>query len=194
MPLRQTIFGDSNNPSFDDAALLRFLESGTEDSFRHLCDGMSPRLMRYFRVRGCDSSSAEELTQDVLFTIYRRASSVRDQALFRGWIYKVAKNALLQKWRKARTTPDCIHLDSLDGHLPECCSVPPGLDAGFSDIVSALGPEERELLTLRYVDGLEYNEIATALDIPVGTAKWRVFNCKMKLSVKFGSPAKRKLK
>lgn len=192
MSPRQAIFGES--PSFDDAALSRFLESGGEEAFRRLCDGMSPRLMRYFRVRGCDCSSAEELTQDVLFTIYRRASSVRDQALFRGWIFKVAKNALLQKWRKARTAPECIRLESLDGHLPESCCITPGLDAGFTDLVASLGPEDRELLTLRYVDGLEYNEIATALDIPVGTAKWRVFNCKMKLSVKFGSPAKRKLK
>ena len=152
---------------------------------------MSPRLMRYFRVRGCDASSSEELTQDVLFTIYRRAATVREPALFRGWIYKVAKNALLQKWRKARHSIDYVTLDILDGHVPEAAMVGSSsgdANSGFTELVAALGPNERELLTLRYIDGLEYNEIATALEIPVGTAKWRVFNCKMKLSARLCKP------
>jgi DNA-directed RNA polymerase specialized sigma24 family protein len=42
--------------------------------------------------------------------------------------------------------------------------------------------QDREILLLRFVDGLDYKEISAALQIPVGTAKWRVFNSKIKLA------------
>ncbi|HEY4086624.1 MAG TPA: sigma factor-like helix-turn-helix DNA-binding protein [Bryobacteraceae bacterium] len=55
--------------------------------------------------------------------------------------------------------------------------------------LAVLNPDEREAVLLRYVEGLEYHEIATALDIPLGTAQWRVFQSKKKLAARFGRSA-----
>ena len=166
-----------------DPCVDKFLAAGTEESFSPVCQLLSPQLMKYFRLRNCDSAAAEELTQDVLFAVFRYAGSIRDNSLFRGWVYKIAKNALLQRWRTSRRRIDLFELDSMGPHPPES-SVPCGADGSdFAGIVAVLGPEEREILTLRFVEGLDYREISAALDIPVGTAKWRVFNSKLKLSM-----------
>ena len=46
-----------------------------------------------------------------------------------------------------------------------------------------LDPQEREAMTLRFVEDWEYHEIAAAKAIPIGTVQWRVFNSKKKLAV-----------
>ena len=50
--------------------------------------------------RGVDSSTAEELVQDVLMTVYRRSREVRNHACFMGWLFRVARNGLLQNARR----------------------------------------------------------------------------------------------
>ncbi len=146
--------------------------------------------MRYFRLRGCDNAAAEEMTQDVLFTVFRQSSGIRDRSLFIGWVYKVARNALLQRWRKSKRSIDTLSLETTGPNLPEAAVRAAPLDSDFTDLIAHLDPEEREIITMRFVLELDYREIAAALDIPVGTAKWRVFNCKMKVALQLRSPAR----
>ena len=174
----------------EEEKLARFLATGTEQSFEWVCAWLSPRLMRYFRLRGCEKAAAEELTQDVLFTVFRHASGIRDRTLFRGWVYTVARNSLLQKWRKGRRNLDMIGLDTIGSQAPAASTPPLLAGTHFSDLVACLSPDEREILTLRFVEELDYREIAAALEIPVGTAKWRVFNSKLKLSLHMGKEAR----
>ena len=142
--------------------------------------------MRYFRTRSCDQVTAEELTQDVLFTLYRRAQSIRDPRYFQPWLFQVAHNALLQRIRAAKRrittvseeeTPRRVW-DSAARTLSAASEVSSDLERAFA----SLEMQDREILLLRFVDGLDYKEISAALQIPVGTAKWRVFNSKIKLA------------
>jgi RNA polymerase sigma-70 factor (ECF subfamily) len=167
-----------------------FLERPSEETFRPVCFALSPKLMRYFRLRGCDNAAAEEMTQDVLFTVFRQSSGIRDRSLFIGWVYKVARNALLQRWRKSKRSIDTLSLETTGPNLPEAAVRAAPLDSDFTDLIAHLDPEEREIITMRFVLELDYREIAAALDIPVGTAKWRVFNCKMKVALQLRSPAR----
>ena len=167
----------------DDQHFLLFLEKPTEESFRPVCYALSPKLMRYFRMRGCDNAASEEMTQDVLFTIFRQSAGIRDRTLFVGWVYKVARNTLLQRWRKSRRSIDTLSLETTGPNLPEAAVGAAPLESAFTDLIAHLEPEEREIITMRFVLELDYREIAAALDIPVGTAKWRVFNCKMKVAL-----------
>jgi RNA polymerase sigma-70 factor (ECF subfamily) len=167
----------------EDQSFLLFLEKPTEDSFRPVCFALSPKLMRYFRMRGCDNAASEEMTQDVLFTIFRQSAGIRDRTLFVGWVYKVARNTLLQRWRKSRRSIDTLSLETTGPNLPGAAVGAAPLESAFADLIAHLEPEEREIITMRFVLELDYREIAAALDIPVGTAKWRVFNCKMKVAL-----------
>jgi len=54
--------------------------------------------------------------------------------------------------------------------------------SNFADWMSYLEPAERELIILRFIEELSYEELAVALGIPVGTVKWRLFSAKKKLA------------
>jgi RNA polymerase sigma-70 factor (ECF subfamily) len=55
-------------------------------------------------------------------------------------------------------------------------------DSRFQEWLICLEPAERDLIILRFVEDLGYEELALALGIPTGTVKWRLFNAKKKLS------------
>ena len=166
----------------DQERLEYFLATRSEESFRLLCDGLTPRLLRYFLARSCDRVTAEELTQDVLFTLYRRAYTIRDSRLFQAWLFRVAHNALLQRLRSARRRIQTVRQGDTGCDAWESAVLADPPDSGLEQALAALEPQDREILLLRFVEGLDYREIAAALSVPVGTAKWRVFNSKLKLA------------
>lgn len=177
-------------PVAEENCFVLFLENPTEETFRPVCFALLPKLIRYFRTKGCDAAAAEEMTQDVLFAVFRQAPTIRDRALFLPWVYKVARNAVLQKWRKARRSIDTLSFESTGLNLPRPAVTAAPLESDFTDLIAHLEPEEREIVTMRFVWEFDYQEIAAALHIPVGTAKWRVFNCKMKVATRLAGRPK----
>src|SRR5215472_14726217 len=71
----------------------RFLTEPSEESYRGLFQVLMPRMITYFRVRGCGRDVAEDLAQEVMLAAYMRSSGLRSRALFRPWLYKIARNA-----------------------------------------------------------------------------------------------------
>jgi DNA-directed RNA polymerase specialized sigma24 family protein len=65
----------------------RFLETADEDSFDALFHLLSPQLVWFFRKRGHDRGLAEDLAQEVMLTVYRKAGQLRVQKLFRAWLF-----------------------------------------------------------------------------------------------------------
>src|SRR6266478_7094601 len=78
----------------DGAVTERFLETPNEDSFADLFNTFRPQLVAFLRARSCDLALAEDLAQEVMFTVYRKASQLRDRRLFRAWLFKIARNIL----------------------------------------------------------------------------------------------------
>jgi RNA polymerase sigma-70 factor (ECF subfamily) len=165
--------------------IARFLADPSEDTFGELYRAVSPRIFRYFLVRFYDRGVAEELTQDVMLAAYRQSRQLRDPELFRPWIFKIALNALRKHLRHDGRQVVTTELDAVCSRFPA-----PGTDplAGrrFSEWMAFLDPEEREMMTLRYVDGLEYHEIASVLKFPLGTVQWKLFHSRRKLAKRFG--------
>ena len=160
----------------------RFLDTQDEESFAGLFVSFTPRLVAFFRARG-GGLVAEDLAQEVMLTVYRKAGQVRDRALFRAWVFRIARNALSRHFGRQSRDPDTVDL----------ADVPERLVAGnggngrtptfeFTDWMDFLEPREKEALTLRFVEECEYHEIAAAQKIPIGTVQWRVFNAKKKLA------------
>ena len=171
-------------------AIELFLRTRTEESFCALFESLYARMRRYFLLRGLESSIAEELAQDVMFIVYRRAGDIRDQELFHGWIFKIAKNELLRHWRRERTRHEIAAFEPLSDDL--AYNLTTELESArvtdFTKWLSYLEPADRELIILRFVEELSYEDLAAALNIPIGTVKWRIFNVKKKLSSIINTP------
>ena len=86
----------------------RFLERTDEDSFDPLFRIFSPQIVAFFRRRGHETSAAEDLAQEVMLTVYRKAGQLRDHALFRAWLFRVARNAACRHYaQRMREVPSC---------------------------------------------------------------------------------------
>jgi RNA polymerase sigma-70 factor, ECF subfamily len=168
------------NGSVEGTMLDTFLETPNEDSFAELFTTFAPQLIAFFRARRCGLDLAEDLSQDVMFTVYRKASQIRDRNLFRGWLFRVARNALCRHFRKPVET---VNLEDVPDRLAAAETTPAGTP-GFEFLhwIAFLDSREREVMKLRFLEHWEYHEIAVAQAIPIGTVQWRVFNAKKKLA------------
>ena len=169
-------------------ALELFLETGAEEPFCILFETLFPRVRRYFLLRGLDRAAAEDLAQNVMLTVYRRAGDLRDRALFNGWLFRIARNELLQHLRRQEPPKWVVPLEPMSETLAEGLTVSVRSEQSnqFAHWMSYLEPAERELVRLRFVDELSYEELAMALGVPLGTVKWRLFNARKKLSSVIG--------
>lgn len=161
-----------------------FLADPCEERFGEVFRAVAPRILTWFRVRGCDKALAEDLTQEVMLTVFRQARHLRNPDLFRPWLYRIVKNALLQHVRRNGRRIETVRMDSA-GASTAADETDPLLPAQFAEWMAFLDAGEREMMMLRYVDELEYHEIAEALGVPRGTVQWKVFNAKKKLAARF---------
>ena len=168
--------------SYECAVTERFLEKGDEDSFADLFRIFSPRLVAFFRRHGHQTDVAEDLAQEVMLRVYRKAGQLRDHKLFRAWLFQVARHAACRYFAQRSRRVPTVQLTEMTEVLPatNCNAFVPGLD--FRDWMKFLDDQERSTMTLRFLEEWEYHEIAAAQAIPIGTVQWRVFNCKKKLA------------
>jgi RNA polymerase sigma factor (sigma-70 family) len=169
-------------------AVETYLRAPSEEAYCSLFRTIAPQLVCYFRTRGCGLDLAEDLTQDVMLAVHRQSHTLRKIELFRPWLFKIARNALLQHIRVQGRQVETTELDARSQELGAPAGDPLA-SARFSEWMASLNREERQLMLLRYVEGLEYHEIAAVLEVPLGTVQWRIFHTKRKLAAQFGCPA-----
>src|ERR1700724_1967059 len=90
--INSTIAND--RPRREAAATETFLEAPNEESFTELFLTLTPQLVSFFRSRGCARDLSEDLSQEVMLTVYRKAAQLRDRTRFRAWLFTIARHAL----------------------------------------------------------------------------------------------------
>lgn len=149
----------------------------SESAFAELFDTWSGRLKRFFVCGGIDADRAEELTHDVLLTVWRRADSFDvDRASGGTWLYTLARNRRIDELRvRGRPAPRAEDL-AWDG----VCSPP--ADGAFEGAerretlqaaLDALPPEQFAVLRWTFFDGKTLSEAAGGSGLPLGTIKSR---------------------
>ena len=160
-----------------------FLDRADEISFNALFRVFAPQVVAFFQRRGHERDVAEDLTQEVMLTVYCKAGQLRDPKWFRAWLFQVARHAACRYFAQRTRQVATVDLADMTELLPASSHGPRGPASEFGEWMKFLEPREREAMTLRFVEEWEYHEIAAAQAIPVGTAQWRIFNSKKKLSV-----------
>jgi DNA-directed RNA polymerase specialized sigma24 family protein len=85
--IKSTIVND--RPRREAAAMETFLESPNEESFTELFLTLTPQLVSFFRSHGCAMDLSEDLSQEVMLTVYRKAAQLRDRTRFRAWLLQL---------------------------------------------------------------------------------------------------------
>ena len=165
------------------AVTQKFLATPNEDSFSDLFNVFTPQLVAFFRARNCELALAEDLAQEVMLIVYRKAAQIRDRTLFRAWLFKIARNALCRHYGKQTREVETIDLADVTDRLVAASHKPATTPAfEFLHWMAFLNSHERDAMKLRFIEQWEYHEIAAAKNIPIGTVQWRVFNAKKKLA------------
>jgi RNA polymerase sigma-70 factor (ECF subfamily) len=153
------------------------LRPENQEGFSSIFRALAPRLRGFFSRRGASVSQAEELTQDVMLSVWRHAETYdRARGSLGAWVFTLARNRHIDACRRAaRPEPD---------PADPCFAAPaPSTpDASLEharrrdQVRSALGSlndEQRATLELLYFEGLTMAEIATREGVPLGTVKSR---------------------
>lgn len=165
------------------AATDQFLDNANENSFAAVFKIFYPQLVSFFRARSRELALAEDLAQEVMLTVYRKAGQLRDKTLFRAWLFKIAHNALCRHYSRLNREVETVNLVHVENSLATATpkgAGTPGFE--FRDWISFLDARERDVMMLRFVEEWEYHEIASARGTPIGTVQWRIFNSKKKLA------------
>jgi RNA polymerase sigma-70 factor (ECF subfamily) len=175
--------GSAHTSRRESDAINNFLDTRSEESFTVLFRIFSPQLRYFFRFRNCEASLAEDLTQEAMLTAHLKAGQIRDRALFRAWLFKIARTSLYRHYEKRSREIHTVDLtDVAETFLSSVPKAAGRVGFEFLNWITFLDPSEREVMRLRFVEQWEYHEIAAAQSVPIGTVQWRVFNSKKKLA------------
>ena len=168
----------------DTEVINRFFEYPSEQSFEEIFHTFTPQLFAYFRSRRCDVFLAQDLAQEVMLAVYRKSGQIRDRNSFRGWMFKVARNALSRHYDKASRAVRTLQLADVSDQLGmQEAPKPTGTPAfEFLRWIALLDSRESEVMKLKFIEQWEYHEIAAVQAIPIGTVQSRVFTAKKKLA------------
>jgi len=152
-----------------------------------------PRLRRYARALVGERASADDLVQDTLERAWAKLHLYRRGTDLRAWLFTVMHNVHVNKVRATRPT------DNLDDEMPELALRAPQGDAlvvrDLDRAIALLPGEQRAVLLLVTLEDMSYEEVARALEIPIGTVMSRLSRAREKLRVlMLGQAAASKLK
>jgi RNA polymerase sigma-70 factor (ECF subfamily) len=159
--------------------LVMRCQLGDEDAFRELVDRYSPRLRYFLRKRAADR--ADDLLQEVWLDVLRQLPRLNDVGAFTAWIYQIARGKALLDLRKNGRMPQAsedlesvVSADEPEFSAEDAERVHAGLDR--------LNDEQREVLLLRFLEDLSYEQIGRVIGCPVGTVRSRLHYAKRALA------------
>lgn len=139
----------------------------------------SPRVYRLaYRLTG-NAHDAEDLTHDVFVRVFNSLNTYKP-GTFEGWLHRITTNLFLDRMRRKQRIRFDALTEGADGRLPSTAAGPEQvvLDAGFDDDIQraldALSPDFRAAVVLCDIEGLSYEEVATTLDLKLGTVRSRI--------------------
>ena len=152
--------------------------SQSREAFAELFGYFAPRLKSYMLRLGASDGEAEDLVQDVMITVWRKAALYdRRQASVSTWIFRVARNRRIDVQRRNRR-PDLEPDDPVLSPAPVEQPEETVNRAQIEDVVRrelVLLPEEQlVLLQAAFYEGLSHSEIAEKYNLPLGTVKSRI--------------------
>jgi RNA polymerase sigma factor (sigma-70 family) len=148
-------------------------------AFSEIFDHFVPRIEAYLMKIGADSASAEEISQDVMVSLWRKAHLFdASKSSLSTWLYRVARNRRIDILRRNKV--DFIDpMDQAFEVVADDRAVDEGIDIQRREdilrtAITELPPEQLELVKMAFFDAMTHSEIAEKSGLPLGTVKSRI--------------------
>jgi RNA polymerase sigma-70 factor (ECF subfamily) len=170
--------------------MLRFVE-GDDGAFEDLVAMHEHEVLNFFYRLTGERHAAEDMTQELFLKVFKYRDRYEHRATFRSFLYRMARNMWIDRYRKKKTRPRLVPLDAPPADRE---GAPAGVKERFSstepppheeamrkehlarmiDAMARLPEKQREVLAFCLEGRLRYAEIAEILRVPVGTIKSRM--------------------
>ncbi len=174
-----------------DEELIKEFQNGDINSYNHLVFRYKDKLFNYIYQFVRDIDLAEDLLQDTFLKLYTHKNSYKEVAKFSTWIYTIAGNFAKTELRKFKRRKTYSHSDlSFDdrefiikdiSETPSDIIIKKGLNDNLNKCLSLLPIKFRNIIILRDIQELSYDEISTIVELPLGTVKSRINRARLKL-------------
>jgi RNA polymerase sigma-70 factor (ECF subfamily) len=169
-----------------DADLLRAAGRGDADAFHALVDRHATALYQAALSMSRNAADAEDLVQETLVSAFRGASGFAGRSAVRTWMLQILTRHAARAWKRGARRRATLSLDSTvpaQGYHDPALSTPSataGVDhrRDVATMLQGLSADHREVLVMREIWNLSYDEIAEALAIPRGTVESRLFRAR----------------
>lgn len=187
---------NAGNREIDHELVLR-AQRGDKRAFGLLVDKYQRKLARLLSRMIRDQSEIEDVVQESFIKAYRALPNFRGDSAFYTWLYRIgintAKNHLVSLGRRPTVSTD-IEIEDAENfeggdelrttETPESSMMTKQIAQTVNDTVASLPDELRTAITLREIEGLSYEEIATIMACPIGTVRSRIFRAREVIALK----------
>ncbi|HKG23476.1 MAG TPA: sigma-70 family RNA polymerase sigma factor [Blastocatellia bacterium] len=166
----------------EDLTAIRKCGEGDTDAFRHLVRAYQGQAIAHATSILGNREDALDAVQEAFIDAYQALKRFDLSKRFYPWFYVILRNRCYKAaaGRKRRETED----QEVAGLLAQPGPPSPEESISLERTLLELSEEERELITLRHLDGLSYEELAERLEIPQGTVMSRLYNVRKKLRMR----------
>ncbi len=171
-----------------DDECIAAVRGGDQAAFGALVVKYQDRLFNSLTQLMGSAEDAQDITQEALIQAYLKLDTFQGNSAFYTWLYRIAFNLAMSHARKRRpiamgeSDSSPSHPEPVD-HQPsphEQMVTQEQIDS-VQSAIDSLASEHREIVVLREIEGFDYEQIASVLEIPIGTVRSRLFRARMQL-------------
>jgi RNA polymerase sigma-70 factor (ECF subfamily) len=174
-----------------DRQLVARAQRGDKQAFELLVEKYQRKLARLLSRFIRDPAEVEDVTQEAFIKAYRALPAFRGDSAFYTWLYRIgintAKNYLMAMGRRAPTSTE-VEADEAEGfeegeqlrdiNTPESVLLSKEIAETVNSTIESLPEELRRAIQMREIEGLSYEDIAQAMNCPIGTVRSRIFRAR----------------
>ena len=174
-----------------DRQLVTRAQQGDKQAFHLLVEKYQRKLARLLSRFIRDPAEVEDVTQEAFIKAYRALPAFRGDSAFYTWLYRIgintAKNYLMAMGRRAPTSTE-VEAEEAEGfeegeqlrdiNTPESLLLSNEIAETVNSTIEKLPEELRRAIQMRELEGMSYEDIAQAMDCPIGTVRSRIFRAR----------------
>jgi RNA polymerase sigma-70 factor, ECF subfamily len=174
-----------------DRQLVERAQQGDKKAFGLLVEKYQRKLARLLSRFIRDPAEVEDVTQEAFIKAYRALPAFRGDSAFYTWLYRIgintAKNYLMALGRRAPTSTE-VEAEEAEGYeegeqlrdinTPESLLLSNEIAETVNATIEKLPEELRKAIQMRELEGMSYEDIAQAMDCPIGTVRSRIFRAR----------------
>ncbi len=172
----------------DDRQVIQAVLNGDSERFGSLVVKYQDRLFNGVARMLGNASDADDVLQETFLQAFRKLSSFREDSSFYTWVYRIAINAAINLRRRQKRMLTLSDESQFSDRMVTDPELGPEKRLEHSDEVrelqdglNQLSDEHRNILVLREIEGMSYEDISELLDMPIGTVRSRLHRARLQL-------------